>query len=140
MHNAAFADHWGSTPIAPEDWSQVLHGHGTRLDLSTVALDAETGAVVAHCLNGAYPEDDDLTGRREAWIDSVCTVRDWRRRGLASAMIAWSMQALEAAGFTHAMLGVDTDNPTGAARLYRSLGFELDRRSTTHEIRVAVAC
>ena len=138
VHNATFVDHWGSAPTTSEDWSQAVRGHGARPDLSTVALDADTGAVVAHCLNHAYPEDDELTGRREAWIDSVGTLRDWRRRGLASAMIAWSMEAFAAAGFTHAMLGVDTDNPTGAARLYRDLGFEPERRSITYQIEVAI--
>lgn len=136
VHNATFADHWGSPPTGSEDWSQAVRGHGARLDLSAIALDADSGVVVAHCLNHAYPEDDELTGRREAWIDAVGTLREWRRRGLASAMLAWSMQAFAAAGFTHAMLGVDTDNPTGAARLYRDLGFETERRSITHQIEV----
>ena len=39
MRNLAFADHWGSTPIAPETWQQVLRGHGARPDLSVVALE-----------------------------------------------------------------------------------------------------
>ena len=46
------------------------------------------GDVVALCLNHAYPEDDELTGRREAWIENLATVREWRKRGVASALIA----------------------------------------------------
>ena len=38
-----------------------------------------------------------------------------------------------AAGLSHASIGVDGDSPTGAARLYRSLGFEPRQRSITHE-------
>ena len=91
---------------------------------------------MAICLNHAYPEDDELTGRREAWIESLGTVRDWRRRGVASALIAASLATFAADGFTHALLGVDSDNPTGAAHLYRALGFERQRRSITHQIEI----
>jgi len=34
------------------------------------------------------------------------------------------------------MIGVDADSPTGAARLYRNLGFTTERRSITHQIEV----
>ena len=135
--NAAFADHWGSTPMDAETWHQQLHGHGARLNVSVVALDDASGEVVAVCLNHAYPEDDERTGRREAWIHNLGTLREWRKRGVASALITWSLHAFAENGFTHAMLGVDADNPTGAARLYRDLGFELERRSTTREVELA---
>jgi len=51
-------------------------------------------------------------------------------------MIAWSLRAFADAGFSHAVLEVDADNPTGAARLYRNLGFEPHLRSITYEIEV----
>jgi mycothiol synthase len=86
----------------------------------------------------AYPEDDERTGRREAWIENLGTVGPWRGRGLASGLLAWSMRAFAAAGFSHAMIAVDSDNPTGAARLYRSLGFECERRSVTHQLEITV--
>ncbi|HET9442577.1 MAG TPA: hypothetical protein VFO65_04595 [Acidimicrobiales bacterium] len=51
-------------------------------------------------------------------------------------MIARSLASFAAAGMSHALLDVDTDNPTGAARLYRDLGFEPLRRSTTFQVEV----
>ena len=51
-------------------------------------------------------------------------------------MVAWSLAAFAAAGRSHALLDVDTDSPTGAARLYRTLGFEPLHRSVTYEIEV----
>ena len=36
----------------------------------------------------------------------------------------------------HAVLEVDSANPTGAARLYRALGFESLHRSVTYQIEV----
>jgi hypothetical protein len=37
---------------------------------------------------------------------------------------------------THASLGVDSDSPTGAAKLYRGLGFELSQRLITRQITI----
>ena len=134
--NVAFADHWGSTPTSPHDWAQLVRGFGARPDLSFVALDAD-GSVVAHCVNHRYEAEDAVVGRRDGWISSLGTRREWRGRGVASALIAASLHAFAAAGLTHASIGVDSESLTGAARLYRSLGFEPQQRSITHQIQVA---
>jgi GNAT superfamily N-acetyltransferase len=134
--NAAFADHWGSTPTDASNWAKMTAGHGSRPDLSFVALDGGD-RVVAHCWCARYPHDDELLGRRDGWIESLGTLREWRGRGVASALISHALQAFAADGLTHAALDVDSDNPTGAARLYAALGFESVHRSITHEIALA---
>jgi mycothiol synthase len=136
MRNAAFADHWNSTVVEPDQWQDFVRGYGARPDLSVVAVDDGTGEVVGMCANHIYPEDEAVTGRREGWIANVATLRASRGRGVGSAMLAWSLAAFADAGFSHAMLDVDTENPTGAARLYRNLGFEPHRRAITYEIEV----
>jgi mycothiol synthase len=128
VRNAAFADHWGSIVLAPDVWHDHAYGYGARPDLSVIAIDDATGSVIASCANASYPEDEAVTGRKDAWIANVATRREWRGRGIASALMLWSLDAFARAGFTHALLGVDTDNPTGAARLYRNLGFEPNHR------------
>ncbi len=133
--NAAFADHWGSTPTSVHGWEQAVHGYGGRRDLSFIAVDP-AGRVVAHCLNKRFPTDDDLLGRKDGWIDNLGTLREWRGRGIASALIAHTLHVFAAEGLTHASIGVDSQNPTGAAQLYRSLGFEPVNRSITHETEV----
>jgi ribosomal protein S18 acetylase RimI-like enzyme len=132
--NAAFADHWGSTPRSEESWSQRLTSHGVRLDLSFVAV--VDGAVVGLLLAGHYPSDEAVTGRRDGWIETLAVLREWRRRGVASALIARSLAAFAGVGLTHALLDVDSDNPTGAARLYRSLGFDPLHSTITSELAV----
>ena len=133
--NAAFADHWGSTPTSAELWHQMVRGFGSRPDLSFIALD-DDDRVIAHCLNKRFEADDDLIGRRDAWIDNLGTLAHWRGRGVASALIAHSLHAFTAAGLSHASIGVDSANPTGAARLYQSLGFEPEQRSIVHQLTV----
>lgn len=122
--NASFADHWGSTTRSAEYWEHMLRSAGNRLDLSFVAVDGATDEVVALALNGHYPDDQSVTGRLDGWIQSLGTLRSHRKRGIASALIVRSLHAFADAGLDHAMLGVDTENPTGAYGIYADLGFE----------------
>jgi ribosomal protein S18 acetylase RimI-like enzyme len=119
--NDAFADHWGSTPSDAAAWEHELARHGRRLDLSFLALDG--GRIVATCLNGFYPADEGVTGRRDGWVLSLSVVRSHRRRGIASALLVASLEAFRAAGMTHSVLGVDSENPTGAYGVYERLGY-----------------
>ena len=134
VKNAAFADHWGSTPSSIESWHEWLDGHGTRLDVSLMAFAGDE--LIGMSVNAHYPDDEELLGRKDGWIESIGVLSAWRGRGVASALIAHSLRAFVGAGFTHAALGVDTDNPTGAAGLYRRLGFEPMNRSVTSQIEV----
>jgi ribosomal protein S18 acetylase RimI-like enzyme len=111
----------------------MVHGYGSRPDLSFVVLD-DRDRVVAHCMNKRFESDDDLIGRSDGWIDSLGTLREHRGKGIASALVAHSLHAFAAAGLTHASIGVDSENPSGAAQLYRRLGFQPQQRSITYEI------
>jgi mycothiol synthase len=133
--NLSFADHWGSTPTSPERWNTNVRGLGGRPEWSFVAVD-DSGDVIGHCLNHRYEADDELLGRRDGWIQSLGTLPEWRGRGTASALVAHSLRRFADEGLTHASLGVDSDSPTGAARLYRGLGFELSQRLITRQITI----
>lgn len=135
VRNATFADHWGSTPVTPERWSDQTTGHGAFPECSFVAID-DDDRVVGFSWNARYAEDDELLGRRDGWIETLGVLADWRGRGVASALITASLHAFARRGLTHASIGVDSASPTGAARLYRALGFEPRQRSITHQIEV----
>jgi ribosomal protein S18 acetylase RimI-like enzyme len=137
VHNEAFSDHWGSSMLSPEAWHHELTLSAMRLDASFVALgSAEAGdrPIAGYLLSEHYPGDAEVTGRVEGWIGTLGTARAWRRRGVASSLIVRALAAYREAGFTHAMIGVDADNPSGAAGLYKSLGFETIQGMVTHEI------
>lgn len=131
LRNETFEDHWGSTHVDAELWADIVRGHGHRPDLSFVAVDADDRAV-GLSLNWHYPEDTEVTGRTDGIVAILGTSRPWRGRGVASALIARSLAAFAEVGFSHGLIEVDTENPTGAARLYRSLGFEPVRRTVTY--------
>lgn len=129
----AFADHWGSEPRTREEWTQWYTGHRSfRPDLSVLAVDPTTGQVASLVLCAAYPQDWDVVPV-EAWINTVGTRRAWRGKGVARWLLADALRRMAEAGdgFKRAILGVDEENPTGALRLYRDLGFADDVRRVT---------
>ena len=134
VNDKAFADHWGSTPITPERWQQAVRGFGSRSDFSFVAVDDASGDIVSYCLCKRFEADDGVNGRRDGWIDQLGTLAPWRGRGVASQLIVASLHAFSADGLSHASIGVDSESPTGAARLYRQLGFEPVQRAIDYEI------
>lgn len=138
VKNTAFADHWGSTPTTVDHWHHRVRGFASRPDLSLLALDDED-RVVGCCIIHRYEADDALLGRKEAWIDTLGTLREWRGRGIASAFISQSLHNFAADGLSHAAIGVDSENPTGASALYRQLGFEPQRRVVVSQLSASAA-
>jgi len=65
-------------------------------------------------------------------VEDISVRRPWRRRGLARALIAASIAVLREQGMTEGALGVDTENPSGALRLYESCGFLAVKREAAY--------
>jgi len=58
--------------------------------------------------------------------------RAWRKQGVASALIAMSLNALKERGMTEAGLGVDAENTSGALHLYEHMGYQTVKRMTIY--------
>jgi mycothiol synthase len=124
----AFQDHWGGVDTSDEIFERFLADPDYDPTLFVVAWDGDeiAGAV----WNVILVAENEAFGRHRGLLDSVYVRRPWRGRGLASALVGLSLQALRDRGMTSASLGVDADNPNGALRLYQNAGFEVDVRST----------
>jgi ribosomal protein S18 acetylase RimI-like enzyme len=55
--------------------------------------------------------------------------RAYRKQGLGRALLLTGMKALQDEGMQWAMLSVDAESLTGAARLYEGVGFQPVKRS-----------
>ncbi len=129
-HNDAFAGHWGSEPIEPDDWRRAaVEGPGARPDLSFAALDAD-GEVVGYLISGTYPQDWGPQGFSEGWTNLLGVTPTRRGQGLARALLVRAMGAYGAAGLQRAGLSVDVDNPR-ALELYTGLGYTERGRETS---------
>lgn len=128
--NAAFQDHWGSQPATEEQWRRDLDLPVFRPDLSFVAV--VQGEVVGLVISEVYEDDWEAQGFRSGYISLVGVVRDWRRRGIAPALLGRVLEAYREVWLEKAILDVDTDNPTGALRLYTGMGFSPTTREVSH--------
>jgi mycothiol synthase len=130
-HNDAFAQHWGASERDAVDWAHWFTGaRAFRPELSFVVLDG--AEVVAYLLSYFWEAEAEATGMREAWIGQIGTRAPWRGRGLGSALIGRALVAYRDAGYARAALGVDTENITGALRLYERHGFTVAVRRASY--------
>jgi GNAT superfamily N-acetyltransferase len=80
---------------------------------------------VAGVLGWIDESENARMGRLRGYTEYIWTLRPWRRRGLASALIAANLRLLRERGMTEAGLMVDTENPSGALHVYERMGFEV---------------
>jgi mycothiol synthase len=119
--NASFRDHWGSQPTPREAWDVMMAMETMRRDLSWVAMDGD--AVAGLVLTFVNEDDWPLAGYSSGYIGLVGVIREWRRKGVAPALLATAMESYRAAGLERACLDVDSANPSGAGSLYTGMGF-----------------
>jgi mycothiol synthase len=125
--DAAMHDHRG-WPDWSEDQLMGMVDHPIRgqLDIWQVAWDGDR--VVGGVLGYIDGPENEAMDRQRGYTEGIFTVREWRGRGVASALIGRNLRLLRERGMTEAALSVDTENPTGALGLYQRRGFrEHDR-------------
>ena len=123
----AFRDHPGFVEPDEEDWGRFLDEAAAGTDLWKVAWDGD--AVVGQVRTRVQEGEAERIGRRRAWTEEISTRKDWRGRGVASALITASLRQLADLGFEEAALSADIDSDTGSFRLYESLGYREVLRS-----------
>lgn len=118
----AFAEHWGFTPRTYEEaargrWDAEWFHPG-------MSLVAEAGDdIVGVCINSRRLED--------GYVEDIGVLPEWRGRGIAEALLRHSFLAFKAAGLRCGSLNVDSDNSTGAMRLYERVGM---RPATSYDV------
>lgn len=118
----AFSEHWGYFDVSEESYQAYLKAPEFQPDLWQVAWEGD--AVVGMVRSYINAKENERYGFRRGWTEDICVRKPWRGKGVASALIARSLQTLKNQGMEHAALGVDVNNPTGALRLYLSLGYQ----------------
>lgn len=89
------------------------------------------GDEIVGAIHNYIDEDENrVLNRKWGHPERVFVRRQWRRKGIAKALLARSLKAIKDYGMEAATLDVDTDNPSGAPKLYESLGFRVERQFT----------
>jgi ribosomal protein S18 acetylase RimI-like enzyme len=126
----AFRDHWGFAEPNEQDYKGYRESKYFQPELWQVAWHGDE--VVGSVLNYIDHDYNQKYDKKRGWTEEITTHRDWRRKGIAGALIVRSMQMHKAKGMTEVALGVDTNNLTGAHRLYQRLGYQKIKTMTTY--------
>lgn len=126
----AFQDHWGESGWSEESFQAWTQHPNFDPTLFQIGWDgAEVAGGVCNFIDKA---NNEALGQLRGFTEDIFVRRPWRRQGLAKALIARSLHMLKEMGMTEAALTVDADNPTGAVKLYTSMGFQHDKMSVSY--------
>ena len=115
--NEAFAQEWGWHSLPFEEWREHrLEAPHTDVSLWFIAWEGDEIAGVARC-------EDNRDGG--GWVGAIGVRAPWRGRGIGRALLLHAFAEFRTRGDRHVGLGVDAENPTGATRLYESVGWRV---------------
>ena len=127
----AVRDLWGATEPTEAAYQFFLtEASPEETALWRVAWDGDQ--IAGQVRSFISEEGNRRDGVKVGWVERIMVRRPWRHRGVARALMAASFPLLRARGMTEGMLGVDTENPSGALRVYESMGFVPVSRGTTY--------
>ncbi|QRN83239.1 GNAT family N-acetyltransferase [Chloroflexota bacterium] len=126
-----FSDHWGHVPRSIDEQMEQWQHHieqSKDFDPSVWFLvkDGDEIAGVCRCSNKTT-EDPDM-----AWVNQLCVLRSWRRRGLGMAMLQHAFGEFYRRGKQRVGLAVDATSLTNATRLYEKAGMHVNRQFDTY--------
>jgi mycothiol synthase len=128
--NEAFRDHWSHREETWEEFEGWIKDPEFRPELWKVAWDGDQ--IAGMVLNFYSQKENEEYNRKRGYTEGISVRRPWRKRGLARALIVQSMKMFKAMGMTETALGVDTQNLSGALRLYKSVGYRAVKKHTIY--------
>jgi mycothiol synthase len=121
----AFADEWGFHPLPFDEWWAMRKDEDKSLWF--VIRDGGEIAACERC--------DVMHGG--GFIGMLGVRKPWRRRGFGQTLLLHAFREFRQRGFDRVSLGVDSENPTGATRLYESVGMHVESEHVTFEKELA---
>jgi mycothiol synthase len=136
--NEAFADHWGgfmgmSLPL----WTKYVRRRWFKPEISLVAWDGSEMAGFGHFV--IHDERNALTGKKQALMRYIGVRPRWRGLGLGVALTRAGLLASRDKGMEACVSGVDSENVTGAHRIYEREGFITTARHLMYRLEIAQA-
>lgn len=121
----AFAEEWGFHSFPFDEWWAMRKDDDKSLWF--VIRDGGEIAALARC--------EPMLGGGS--VGMLAVRKPWRKRGLGRALLLHAFGEFRRRGFDRASLGVDSENPTGATRLYESVGMRVESVHVTYEKELA---
>ncbi len=122
--DTAFRDHWGHIAHRFEEWKHwTIERPHFDPSLWFIAYQGEQAVGGAFC----YLEEE------RGWVDDLAVLRASRGKGLGMALLLHAFGEFYRRGLRKAGLGVDSQNLTGALRLYQRAGMHRIRENISYE-------
>jgi mycothiol synthase len=128
--NRAFAGSWGEEAPSEARFRGWLASAAFDPPLWRVAFRGDE--IAGQILN--YLGEPTPDGSRIGFTEAISVQPQYRRLGLARALLAASLRAVRDAGAANAGLGVDSQNPNQAQTLYESMGYQVVSVGYTYEL------
>jgi mycothiol synthase len=133
LYLETWADHWGFVEQPFDqvlaDWRHGVEAEGDRLDPSLWFVATDRSEIVGICLNYNHVADDTTRG----YVDALGVRPAWRKRGIALALLHHTFGEFCRRGYASVELDMDSQNLTGALRVYERAGMQLIRQSLSYE-------
>ena len=94
-------------------------------DLWQVAWDGDR---VVGMIENHEPLENEAYDRKRGHTQMIFVLPEWRRRGLAKALLAKSLVLMRERGLEEATLDVETRNTSGEIQLYEGIGYRVARK------------
>lgn len=120
----SFEDHWEAHPETFDEWWSRQVGR-SNFDPSLWFLVRDGDEVAAVARNEARESG--------GYVGSLGVRRPWRGRGYGRDLLLYTFREFRRRGLTRVALGVDAANPTGATRLYESVGMHVELENVVWE-------
>jgi len=132
-HEDAFRDHFGHIDQPFEEglkrWKHNREYKGYDPTLYFLAMDGACGEIAGFNLCRPHSHYDADRG----WVSALGVRRPWRKRGLGLALLRHAFNEFYRRGKRKVGLGVDSQNLTGALRLYESADMHIDQAHDFYE-------
>jgi len=121
----AFRDHWEWHALPYDEWWEMRRGQQADADGPLWFLVRDGSELAAVVRNEARSS--------EGYVGTMGVRRPWRGRGLGKALLYRTFDEFWRRGLTRVTLGVDAESPTGATKLYESVGMTVESTMVTYE-------
>ncbi|HNK63301.1 MAG TPA: GNAT family N-acetyltransferase [Anaerolineales bacterium] len=131
--NEAFRDHWGFSEPTEEDYQAWLGDKSIfQPQLWQVVWDVASDQIAGQVRTFIDHGQNAKFNRKRGYTEFISVGRPWRKRGVARALIIRSLLVQKEQGMTQSALGVDSENPSGATRVYEDCGFQVVKKNTIY--------
>jgi mycothiol synthase len=123
--DAAFRDHWEHHSVGFDRWwEEKQKAHDFDPSLWFLVRDGDQIA-------GVIRNDPERNGG--GYVAAVGVQRAWRGKGVGRALLLRTFGEFYSRGVPRVTLGVDAQSPTGATKLYESVGMTVENAAVVYE-------